>query len=109
MDKEKLINVISQFMRNKMLDNLLPSPLPCSNEKSYWGEITILMFGSFDRVKSLNIYNLWIRGGPFKQKIMDELIKLNSECEDSLENRSNSEKFCFILYLSNNFFCFLLY
>ena len=58
MDKEKLINVISQFMRNKMLDNILPSPLPCSNEKSYWGEITILMFGSFDRVKSLNIYNL---------------------------------------------------
>jgi hypothetical protein len=40
MDKEKLKNVI-EFMKNNRLENLLPSPLPCSNERSYWGEITI--------------------------------------------------------------------
>ena len=87
MDKEKLKNVIAHFMKNKRLENLLPSPLPCSNERSYWGEITILMYGSFDRVKSLNIYNLLVRGGAFKKSIMGVLSKLNnSESVVSCEN-----------------------
>ena len=63
MDIEKLIAVTSYYMRNKQIDNLLPSPLPVSNERSHWGQITTLMFGQFDRIRSLNIYNFWVRGG----------------------------------------------
>lgn len=99
MDIEKLIAVTSTYMRNKQLDNLLPSPLPVSNEKSHWGQITTLMFGEFNRVKSLNIYNLWVRGGQFKQKVIQSLSNLEkSDSENSFE-RGNVEIFIYCLHL----------
>ena len=102
MDIEKLIAVTSYYMRNKQIDNLLPSPLPVSNERSHWGQITTLMFGQFDRIRSLNIYNLWVRGGKFKQSVIRSLNNLEKYKSENSFASGNSLKFLllFLVFIS---------
>ena len=68
-------------MRDNQLNDLIPSKLPCSNKKSCWGEITLRKFGEFNRIKSLNLFNMWVRGGNYKNQVKKALYEPIAEKE----------------------------
>jgi hypothetical protein len=56
---KKLIKEIVNYMKKNKVRDLSLKKEPCSNRDSCWGKITFSLLNKFDRIKSLNIYNMW--------------------------------------------------
>ena len=88
LDLIKLIQITLNYMREHNMNDLLESKLPSSNPKSCWGWLTIQLYDNFNAIKSLNIYNMWVRDTKkFKSKVKAAL----NETEPIQENESNGK------------------
>ena len=58
---EKLINITVEFMKLRNVSDLLSLKEPCSNPNSCWGQLCFQLYNEFNKIKSLNIYNMWVK------------------------------------------------
>jgi hypothetical protein len=58
---EKLINLTVELMKSNNITDLLILKEPCSNPKSCWGQLCYQLYDEFNKIKSLNIYNMWVK------------------------------------------------
>ena len=64
-------------MKQHNIQDLLQLKMPCSNPKSCWGVITAQLFGQFNNLKSLNIYNMWVRNTHnYKKLVINNLNEI---------------------------------
>ena len=83
-------------MKEHKIYDLLTLKLPCSNPESCWGWLTIQLFDKFNSIKSLNIYNMWVRNThSYKTQVLDALNEVIFDEPSSKLNGKQNIQFCF--------------
>jgi hypothetical protein len=85
-DLQSLINITVNYMKKNDIIDLLLLKETCSNPKSCWRELTIELFNEFDKINSLNIYNMWVRNTRnFRTSVLNILNNSSIEVQSGIK------------------------
>ena len=85
MNFDDRINITVNYMQQNNISDLLEINKPCSDQTSCWGSLCILFFNEFCKIKSLNIYNVWVKNTRhFRSLVLNKLNVAHIELEKSI-------------------------
>jgi hypothetical protein len=99
MDLDDRISITVNYMRQNNISDLLVLKQPCSDQTSCWGSLCLLFFNEFSKIKSLNIYNMWVKNiRNFRSLVLNKLNN-NLIALDKSKQLKKSIKNCFQNFL----------